>query len=75
MIGGPTAQHVEIGHALLDETNDLGIHDRAAFDASSFLDNARVALRSIRAIHRVQPPPSSRYAMNGLPKSLTLQRK
>jgi hypothetical protein len=40
-------EHVEIGYALLDETNDLGIHDRTAFDASSFLYNARVALRPV----------------------------
>jgi hypothetical protein len=26
-IGGPTMQHVEIGYALLDETNNLGVHD------------------------------------------------
>jgi hypothetical protein len=37
MIGGPTVQQVEIGYAPLDETNNLGIHDRAAFDASGFL--------------------------------------
>src|SRR4029450_8548405 len=54
MIGGPTVEHVEIGYALLDETNDLGIHDRTAFDASSFLYNARVALRPVGAIHREQ---------------------
>jgi hypothetical protein len=52
MIGGPTVQRVEIGYALLDQPNDLGIHDRAAFDANSFLDNARVALRPVGAIHR-----------------------
>jgi hypothetical protein len=52
MIGGPTVQHVEIGYASLDETNDLGIHDRASFDASSFLDNPRVPLRPVGAIHR-----------------------
>jgi hypothetical protein len=34
------------------QTNDLGIHDRAAFDASGFFDNARVALRPVSAIHR-----------------------
>jgi hypothetical protein len=48
----------KIGCALLDETNDLGIHDRAAFDASSFLYNARVALRPVRAIHREQAHPT-----------------
>ena len=52
MIGGPTVQFVEIGYSLFDETNDLSIHDRAAFDASSFLYNARVALRPVGAIHR-----------------------
>jgi hypothetical protein len=52
MIGGPTVQRVEIGYAPLDETNDLGVHDRAAFDASSFLDNARVALRPVGTIPR-----------------------
>jgi hypothetical protein len=51
MIGGPTVQHVEIGYALLNETNDLGIHDHAAFDASSFLYDARVALRPVGTIH------------------------
>ena len=44
MIGGPTVQRVENGCALLDETNNLGIHDRAAFDASRFLYNARERL-------------------------------
>src|SRR5215467_13182738 len=52
MIGGPAVQHVEIGYALLNETNDLGIHDYAAFDASSFLYDARVAVRPVGAIHR-----------------------
>jgi len=52
MIGGPTVQCVEIGYALLDETNDLGIDDRAAFDATSFLCNARVTFRPVRAILR-----------------------
>gem|GEM_PF-1248952 len=47
-------QHVEIGYALLNETNDLGIHDHAAFDASSFLYDARVTFRPIGAIHREQ---------------------
>jgi hypothetical protein len=46
MIGGPTVQHVEIGYASLDETNDLGIHDRASFDASSFLDNPRAIVEA-----------------------------
>ena len=41
-----------IGNALLDETNNLGVHDCAAFDASSFLYNARVAFRPVRAIPR-----------------------
>jgi hypothetical protein len=58
MISGPTVEHVEIGYALLDETNDLGIHDRATFDASSFLYNARVALRQVGAIHREQAHPT-----------------
>jgi hypothetical protein len=44
MIGGPTVQRVENGYALLDETNNLGIHDRAAFDVSRFLYNARERL-------------------------------
>ena len=52
MIGSPTVQHVEIGYALLNETNDLGIHDRIAFDAASFLDNEGVAVRPVCAIHR-----------------------
>src|SRR5262245_25528598 len=61
MISGPTVQHVEIGYALLDQTNDLGIHDRAAFDASSFLYDARVALRPLGAIHREQAHPTIAY--------------
>jgi hypothetical protein len=52
MIGGPTVQSVKIGYSLFDETNDLSIHDRAAFDASSFLHNARIAFRPVGAIHR-----------------------
>ena len=52
MIVGPAVQHVEIGCALLDKTNDLGIHDRVAFDSSSFLNDTRVAFRPIRAVHR-----------------------
>jgi hypothetical protein len=51
MIRGPTVQHVEIGNALLDETNNLGVHDCAAFDASSFLYNARLTLRPVGTIH------------------------
>src|SRR5262245_18208444 len=58
MIGGPTVQDGEIGYALLEETNDLGIHDRAAFDASRFLYNTRVALRPVRAVDCVEPHPS-----------------
>src|SRR5262245_14796092 len=58
MLSRPTVQHVAIGYALLDETNDLGMHDRAAFDASSFLNNARVALRPVGAIHREQTHPT-----------------
>jgi hypothetical protein len=34
MIGAPTVQHVEIGYALLNETNNFGIHDRAAFESA-----------------------------------------
>jgi len=52
MIGGPTVQHVEIGYALLDETNNLGVHDCSALDASSFLYNARVSPRPVGPIHR-----------------------
>ena len=33
MIGGPTVQHIEISYAFLDETNNLGIHNRTDFDA------------------------------------------
>jgi hypothetical protein len=58
MIGGPTVQRVEIGHALLDQTNNLGIHDRAAFDASGFFDNARVTLRPAPFIVNSRTRPS-----------------
>src|SRR5262249_49613173 len=54
MIVGPTVQHVEIGCALLDETNDLGIHDRTAFDASRFLHDTGIAFGPIISVHREQ---------------------
>jgi hypothetical protein len=43
MIIYPTEQHVEIGNAFLDETNNLGIHNRVTLDARCFLNNARIA--------------------------------
>jgi hypothetical protein len=51
MIGGPTVSFSKLA-ILFDETNHLSIHDCAALDASSFLYNARVALRPIGAIDR-----------------------
>jgi hypothetical protein len=44
--------------ALLNQTNDLGIHDHAAFDASSFLYDERISLRPVVAIHREQSHPA-----------------
>jgi hypothetical protein len=35
MIGGPTMQHIEISYAFLDETNNLGIHNRAVVNDSA----------------------------------------
>ena len=40
--------------------NDLGIHDYTAFHASSFLYDARVAVRPIGAIHREWSHTTSR---------------
>src|SRR5262245_23143735 len=74
MIGGPTVQHVEISYALLDETNDLGIHDRAAFDASAFFDNARVALRPVSPIHRESPPAIPHMDLQPVAVMLQLMR-
>src|SRR5262245_3411809 len=54
MIVGPTMQHVEIGCALLDETNDLGIHDRTGKDAPAHrghvVDSHRASARALPSV-------------------------
>jgi hypothetical protein len=51
-------QGIEIGNSLIVETNNLGIPNRADFDARCFLYNARIALRPVRSVHGVEPHPT-----------------
>ncbi|MGB8142647.1 MAG: hypothetical protein WCF52_19510 [Pseudolabrys sp.] len=58
MIGGAAMQGVKIWNAPLIETNSLGIHNRADFDACCCFHNAGIALRPVGSIHGVEPHPA-----------------
>ena len=57
MIGSAAMQGIELRHTPVIETDHLGIKDGSTLDARSFLDNARITVRPIAAIHRVESHP------------------
>ena len=58
MIGGAAVQGIELRRAFLIKTDDLGIQNGGALDAACFLDNARIAVGPVVAVHREQPHPT-----------------
>ena len=57
MIGSAAMQGIELRHTPVIETDHLGIKDGSTLAARSFLDNARITVRPIAAIHRVESHP------------------
>src|SRR6516225_6939670 len=55
LISGAAMQGIKLRHALVIETDHLGIKDGSALDARRFLDDARIAIGPIGPVHRIEP--------------------
>jgi hypothetical protein len=56
LIGGAAVQNIELGQPFLIKTDHFRIENGSALDACRFLDNARIAVGPVVAVHRRTRP-------------------